>query len=181
MWFCEIDWIAVATVALVIVTGYYAFSTYKILGESQKTREATERLATSSEQANILLRQQIEEAAGVGSKVVRSAIRTALQYIDYWKRANIPDLASRNALPSKIDLVPSDAEVALHHAGRISPDGNVELLKAFNNLRFAQNEIEVLMADKMRDPGFIEEHSQRAIGFIDLAAAHLRSAEKYLF
>lgn len=181
MWCHEIDWTAVATIALVIVTGYYAYSTYKILGESQKTREATERLANFSEEANKLLRQQIEESAGLGIRIIRSAIQTALQNIDYWRTANILDLANRNALPPKIALVPSDAEFALHHAGRISSDGYVELLKAFNNLRFAENELEVLIPDKIRSPGFIQTHAERSLGFINNAADHLHSAEKYLF
>jgi len=180
MWFCEIDWIAVATVALVIVTGYYAFSTYKILGESQKTRDATERLANSSEQANKLLRQQIEEAAGLGKEIIRSAYQTASFNIKYWKAVNILDLATRNAIPLKIELVPPDAQSAVYHARRLSPDGAAHLSYAFDKLRIAQSEIEILREAKIREAGFDEKHAKRALEFIDAASVNLEAGKDCL-
>ena len=55
MWLSQIDWTAVAYIALVIVTAYYAWSNYKISKESQKSREATQCLAESSKESLKLL------------------------------------------------------------------------------------------------------------------------------
>ena len=180
MWFCEIDWSAVATVALVMVTGYYAFSTYKILGESQKTREATERLANASEQANKQLMQQIEEAAGLGKEIIRSTYQTASFNIKYWKTTNVLDLATRNAIPLKVDLVPPDAQSAVYHARRLSPEGAAHLSYAFDKLRIAQNEIEILREAKSTEAEFNEKHAKRAVYFIDAASVNLEKGKECL-
>jgi hypothetical protein len=180
-WLCQIDWVAVSAIALVIVTAYYAWSTHKILKESQETRKAVQRQAFAMEESNKLLRQQIQESFGLGGRIIRSTIEIALQNIDYWKKQNISNLANHRALPIKIELVPTDSQFALHHASRISQEGYSELLLGINSLTFAQNELEILKGDHIGAPGFIQDHTERAIGFIDNASGHLNAAKKYLW
>ena len=175
------SWINAALVfALVAITAYYAWSTAKILDESRKSRQAAERQAAAAEESIRVLRQRWEEEAGLSRTIVAAAIQTATRNIEYWKNANILNLAAIYALPKTIDMLPVDHHSAVQHARRISVAASVELAGAFDNLRMAKTEIEILRDAKDTSIAFCQQHSAAATNFLDSAMLDLSEAQKYL-
>lgn len=170
---------AVSVFVLVVVTIWYASSTARILDESRKARKASERQADAAEESLRVLRHQLEEHTGLGRTIVASAIQSARRNIEYWRRANIYNLACIRALPSVIDLPPSNSGSAVEHARRISVDGSGELSSCFDNLRHARAEIEIIRDAHQTSPHFYEQHTQSALKYIELAEVELNSAERY--
>jgi len=168
-----------AVAVLVGVTIHYARTTAKILEESRKSREAAERQAAAAEESIRAFRQQIEEQAGLSRTIVASAIQSAIRNIEYWSRANVFNLACTHAIPANIDLVPDNSRAAVEHARRISVDGSVELSGAFDNLRSARTEIEILRDAKQTPAHFYEKHSQEALKYLGLAKPDLDAAQGY--
>jgi hypothetical protein len=147
-----IEWInAVSVVVLVGVTAYYAWTTRKILRESEKMRIAAEKQATASAgQANAafatldLLRQQFEDLQGLGASIVRTTIDSAVEQIAQWKKLDIKsNFISAEAYPAP-ELVPKNSQGALEHARRVSDECVTLLRSAFDDLSAAQIQIEIL-------------------------------------
>lgn len=175
------SWINVALVfALVVITAYYAWSTKRILEESRKTREAAERQAAAAEESIRALRQRLEEEAGLSRTIVAAAIQTATRNIEHWKSLNIPNLAVIHGLPKTVDLLPPEYHSAVQHARRISVDASAELSSAFDNLRMAKTEIEILRDAKQTSPAFHQQHSNSAINALNQATLDLGKAQEYL-
>lgn len=175
------SWINVALVfALVVITAFYAWSTQKILDESRKSREATERQATAAEESIRALRQRLEEEAGLSRTIVAATIQTVTRNIDHWKSLNIPNLAVIYGLPGTIDLLPPDYDSAVQHARRISVEASVELAGTFDDLRLAKTEIEILRDAKQTSPAFYQQHSNTAINALNQATLDLGKAQEYL-
>ena len=175
------SWINVFLVfVLVVITAYYARKTADILEESRKSRQAAERQASAAEVSIRVLRQRLEEELGLSKTIVAAAIQAATRNIEYWKQANVYNLACTNALPRTINLLPVKYQSAIQHARRISVEASVELLGVFDNLRFAQTEIEILRDGKQTSPAFYQKHAKAAIEFLDLAQVDLETAQKYL-
>ena len=175
------SWINVGLVfSLVVITAYYACSTAKLLAESRKARQATERQAAAAEESVRALRLRWEEEAGLGKTVVAAAIQTAKRNIELWKGLNIPNLAVIYGLPKNVELLPVDHQAAVQHARRISVEASAELAGAFDNLRMAKTEIEILRDAKMTSAGFYQQHANGAIQALDMAALDLDKAQEYL-
>jgi hypothetical protein len=148
-----VEWVnAISVVVLVAVTAYYAWTTRRILRESEKMRKAAEKqAAAASAQASAAfdtlyhLRQQVEELQGLGKSIVRAAIDSAVSAIENWRRFDIRNnFAIAEAFPPSDGLVPGNAQAVLEHARRISEDCFALLSGAFDDLRMAHNEIEAL-------------------------------------
>lgn len=143
---------AVSVVILVGVTGYYAWTTRKILDESAKMRRAAEQQAASAmsqaaaaKGSLTILQQQIEELVGLGESVIKTTIDTAVRGIEDWKKLDIKNnLATAELFPSPHGLVPDSAQAAIEHARRVSEECVDLLVGAFADLRSAQKHIEML-------------------------------------
>ena len=111
-----------------------------ILDETSKARAAAERSAAAAEesasatfQSLHLMREQLEEHAGLGRSIVRTTIDSATNAIDHWKSLKIREL-NISRFPSTADLVPATASSAVEHArGSISSDAAVKLSSAFRS------------------------------------------------
>lgn len=182
-WLCQIDWSAVgsiSTIALVFVTGYYAWSTHKILTESQRTREATQSLAESSRQSVQIMKQQTEQATAVARIIVASAINAARTNIQQWNTIHIPSYAVSGYIPENVNLVPLNAESAVQHAHLISPDGTLDLISGFENLRRASWELNFIR--KFKDTANqtqMYKHAENAKKYIQSASVDLEAASRY--
>jgi hypothetical protein len=168
---------AYSTVILVLVTAYYAYKTSKILDESRKARQAAERQAAAAEASIRLLREQIEERAGLDKTIVASAMQTAIRNIEYWQGANVYSLAAIHAIPQNVQLLPGNANSAVEHSRRISVEGSGELSSALDYLRYAENEIQILRDAKQTDHHFLEQHTRAVSRYLELARQDLRRAE----
>lgn len=147
-----VDWVnAVSVVVLVLVTAYYAWTTRQILTESEKMRKAAEKQATSAEQQASAafetlhhLRQQVEELQGLGRSIVRTTTDSLIRGIEEWRKLDIKaHFATADTLPSP-RLLPENAQTVLDHARRISDDCATLLAQAFDDLRSAEDQIEIL-------------------------------------
>ena len=180
MWFYQIDWTAVATIALVIVTLYYAWSTHRILKQSEKTSKAIERQASALEESNHLLWQQREDTWRLARVVVQSSIATALDNIEEWKGRINALQGSHVPLPSTIDLVPLDAPSAVYHATHISSELPLLLSGAFGKLEYAQRDIRVILDSGQIISSQVRNRIDSGLDFMEMAKAELNEAEKYL-
>ena len=120
----------------------------------------------------------------VGKSVVAAAIQRVYREIDYWKSINISNLQALYAIPQVRLRAENEAEV-IQFARRISAEAASELSSAFDNLIFAEREIEILRAVKASDLGFLSKHAQSANDFLDhskldldAAMTHLRDATR---
>lgn len=166
-----------STLILVFVTGYYAYKTSKILDESRKARQAAERQASAAEESIRLLREQIEEKAGLDKTIVASAMQTAIRNIEYWQSANVYSMAGTYAISQNIQILPGSAHSAVEHSRRISVEGSGVLSSAFDYLRYAETEIRVLRDAKQSDHRFLEQRSTTCGHYLELALQDLREAE----
>jgi chemotaxis protein histidine kinase CheA len=136
---------------LAIVTHRYMKLTKGILDETAKARVAAERSASAAQesasatlQSLHLLRQQLEEQAGIGRLTVESTIDSAVAAIHHLKSQGLGQWAVVRALPSTANLFPQKANAASDHAARISTALAMKLSTAFDDLRVAFDQIERL-------------------------------------
>jgi len=173
-------WLALLTLALVIVTYYYARETAGILKESQKTRKAVERQASAIEESNRLIMKQREDSIALGKVVVQSTIDTAFDNIEEWK-GRIKALENSHVpLPSTIDLVPTDAQIAVYHAIHISLELPPLLSGALRKLDYAQRDIKVIIDFEQIISHQIRGRINSALDFMEMASSELTKAKKYL-
>lgn len=179
-WLYEIDWSAVATVALVFVTAYYAWSTRKILTESQRTREATWTLAKSSQESTQIMKQQIEQDRTIGRMIIVSVIKAAQTNIEEWETISIASYAVGGYIPENVNLVPLNAESAIQHARLLSSEGTVDLMSGLENLRRASwelNFVRQFIGTSNQTP--VHKHSENIRKYIESASADLEAALKH--
>jgi hypothetical protein len=143
----------VVTVILVVITNGYVKLTKGILDETSKARLAAEHSASAAEasaraafESVALMRQQIEEQAGLGKQIVQSTIDSAVSAVTYWIDHNIADWGVVRTMAPTENLFPQKAASALDHAARISPAGATVLSSAFDELRTCCADIEHLRA-----------------------------------
>jgi hypothetical protein len=143
---------AISVVVLVGVTWYYARTTRKILKESEKMRKAAENQAASAaSQASAAnatlqhLREQVEDLSGLGNSIVRTTIDRVVRSIERWKKLDIKgNFGTAYTFPSPSDLIPENVHTVTEHARRISDQCVTLLTDAFDDLRSAQGQIEIL-------------------------------------
>jgi len=176
MSFLQIDWYTVLTFALVIVTAYYAWKTAKILEESKKTRDATERLAKASGQSIKLAQDQIFRASLVTKTIVASAINAARTNIEQWKTIDIHTYALHSRIPENVNLLPLNAQSAIENARLISPDGTFDLMGAFEDLRRASWELNILSKLQYPSRDTVEPHSKAVKIYLERASSSLEAA-----
>jgi hypothetical protein len=163
---------AISVLVLVAVTAFYA-------RETSKSRKAAERVAQTSEDTVRMLRLQIEEQAGLGRTIVKTATQSALRAIEYWQlENNICNLATLLQLPSDINLVPEGARSAVEHGRRISVEGSEELSSCFDSLRFAETEITIMRDAKQTEPRFYQARASKANRHLTDAKSALEEAER---
>jgi hypothetical protein len=147
-----IEWVnAVSVAVLVVVTAYYAWTTKQILTESEKMRKAAEKQASSAEaQASAAfatlhhLQQQVEDLQGLGRSIVRTTIDSTVRSIEACRKLDIKaNFAIAETFPSP-RLLPENAQIVLEHARRISDHCAILLTEAFDELREAENQIDIL-------------------------------------
>ncbi len=135
---------AVSVVVLAIITYHYARSTKKILEESRKARLASESQALAAQESLTVLRQQIEEQAGIANTAIQQTIQTALERIIYWETQNVQNIVFSGEVPDTIGLVPSNQQSVVDHAMRISREISLDLERGFEQLKRAENELAVM-------------------------------------
>jgi uncharacterized protein YjeT (DUF2065 family) len=163
---------AISVLVLVVVTIFYA-------REASKSRKAAERQAETSEETLRMLRLQIEEQAGLGRTIVKTAMQSALRAIEYWQQENnVYNLATLHQLPSDINLVPEGARSAVEHARRISVEGSEQLSSSFDSLRFAETEITIMRDAKQTDVRFYEARASNANRHLTEAKCALEQAQR---
>ncbi len=167
---------AVPTFVLVIVTGYYAWKTGKILEESKKTRDATERLAKTSEQSIKLAQEQILQASLITRTIVASAINAARTNIEQWKTIDIHTYALHSRIPENVNLVPLNAQSAIENSRLISSDGTSDLMGAFEDLRRASWELNILSKLQRPSQDMVEPHSKAVKIYLERAFSSLEAA-----
>ena len=184
------EWVnAISVVVLVGVTAYYAWTSNKILKESEKTRKAAEKQAASAEsQASTAmatlheLRQQNEELRGLGNSVVRTAIDRAVRSIERWKKLEIKqNFVNAHTFPSPDDLIPDNAQSAVEHARKVSEHCVALLIESFDDLRSARDQIEILKHGSdplVQSHGFFNAGKYDPGPFLTSAFARLQQARK---
>jgi hypothetical protein len=175
------------TLALTVTTIAYAFLTNGILRESQKSRLAAEKQANAAQsQASVaqrtlgVLQQQIDDQAGLGYSVMQATMGNAMSAIEYWKGLDLPRFANMSCLPPTDGLVPADTAAALNHARRIHGDSARRLSSAFDELRTARNEIEVMRElgrQGTHGPGFYEAKCGLVVRCLESALDLLQKAQ----
>jgi hypothetical protein len=183
-----VEWInAVSVIVLVAVTGYYAWTTRNILKESEKMRKAAEKQAIAADaQASVAnatlahLRHQVEELQGLGKSTVRTTVDSVISSIEDWRKLDIREnLVTAEAFPSPAGLVPENASIALEHARRISEDCVSALTSAFDDLRAAQNQIEILRRGAViRQTGYFDPRRYDPGPFLTSAFSKLQEVRK---
>lgn len=139
----------VVAIVLVWITHKYMKLTKGILEETSKARAAGEESAkaarssaTAAFESIHLVRQQIEEQAGLGRIIVQAGVASALTAIKYWSEQNVQNLAPTKQLPPTDNLVLENARAIVDHAARMDSDAAQRLSSAFDDMKNARNEIE---------------------------------------
>ena len=132
---------AIATVALVLITGYYAVTTHHFLKQARQSAEAakaqadaTQRQARAAENSIAFMKQQHDEQLRLPIPVVLAAIASTERLIEYWKgeaarrshRIADPDdlgdspiravLSQTRSLPAGCEKLFIDADAAMRAA-----------------------------------------------------------------
>jgi hypothetical protein len=171
----------VLTAVLVVTTILYLRATNRILVESRKSRAAAESQASAAQRTIGLLQQQLEEQMGLGKLIVKEAIHSTRQTIEYWNgQPGIGQLAEAHGLPPVDRVLPSNWENILEHARRISADGAASLTQAFDNLKKMCDEVERTRGIAKRQGAFMFPLPSRAPEFLRAARASLDDAEAKL-
>lgn len=169
--------------ALVVTTVIYAHITHRILEESRKARLAAEGQASAARRSVELLREQIEDQAGLGRSLVQTAMESAVSSIEYWKKQDIAGCARFGAMPPTDGLVPVKADSAVEHARRMNPEVAQHLSSAFDNLRMAKNEVESMKGverDRGYASGFFKKTEADIKKLLDAAFEHLEKAQELI-
>ena len=87
-------------------------------------------------------------------------------------------MAGTYSILRNIQILPENAVSAVEHSRRISVEDSGQLSSAFDYLRHAEIEIQILRDARQTDHRFLEEHSRRFGGFLELARQDLREAEQ---
>jgi hypothetical protein len=178
------------TTALTATTIVYAHTTQGILKESQRSRIAAETQATAAQnQASVaqssleLLQRQIDNSARLGYSTMQTTISGALAGIEYWTSQDLPRLANMRGLPPTDALIPENAPAALDHARTIHGDSARRLSEAFENMRTARNEIEIMRElgrEKIMGPAFYTPKCERIVQSLQIALQLLQKAQQGL-
>lgn len=175
---------AVCIIALAVITWWYAKSTAQLLDETKKARGAAERQAKAAEENIRVLRQQLEEQAGLGRIIVEGKITSLMRSIDYWKSFDLGGVSAFIAgIPEASDLVPPDAQSLVEHAMRVSQEAASYLQTALDNLGFAKKELERIEDSKavLTSPTKNYEPPERRFhAFLKEASISLTNAQKQL-
>ncbi len=166
---------AISLVALVV----YTISAWKLLRFAKDQADAAREQAVAATMAIQASLSETRQIKNVGKSVVAAAIQRVYREIDYWKSINIANLQALYALPQVRLRVENETEV-IQFARRISADAAGELSSAFDNLIFAEREIEILRAVKASDLNFLNRHVKSANEYLDLSKVDLDAAKEHL-
>ena len=162
---------AVLVSALVGVTVWYAI-------EASKARKAAERQAAASEASLRALRHEAELQAGLSRTIVKTAMQTAVRNIEYWEpEGKAYNLAIQYQLPKDVELLPPNAHRAVEQARGISVEGSEELSSAFDSLRLAQLQLQILRDAKQTSPQFYQSNASQFLGYLREASLALSTAQ----
>jgi len=178
---------AFAAVVSLVVASVLAFVTYRytkltkgILDETGRVRKASEDSARAALDSVRLMRQQIEEQAGLGSFIVESTIDRAVVAIEAILQPepltnfSVPESHSRLEL-----LIEQQAGPSVSHAARINIEVANHLSSAFDLLRAGLASLSELI-DRDLPPGHSARNlwAVRAKGSLESALAKLHAAKK---
>jgi hypothetical protein len=171
--------IAAATIALVVATKQLVTVTKRLAEESALSRGIAEDQARIAEKRFERQRAEAKQQNHMGRSVVAAALQSALRNVEYWNVTGFHNLAARHALPSAIALVPDNSGPAIEYASRLSTDAAAELASAFDNLRLAQTELQILRAG----PEQLDDYERRfhlIHALLKSAETDLKAAQEYL-
>lgn len=171
-------WATVVNVVLVAVlvgvTIWYAF-------EASKARKAAERQAAASEASLRALRHEADLQEGLSRTIVKTAMQTAVRNLEYWEpEGKAYNLAIQYQIPKDVQLLPPNAHGAVEHARRISVQGSEELSSAFDSLRLAQLELQIIRDGKQVLPEFYQSHATKFVGYLKEASLALSTTQANL-
>ena len=121
-------------------------------------------------------RTRANRASDINKRVIALAIQSALSKIEYWRGQNVANLAAIYQLPSTLDLVPDHSSTAVLEAGRISQEASAELSNAFESLKRAQQQLEVMRDAKMTSPQLYQQRAQSFSQYLAEAELEIQSA-----
>jgi len=160
------------------------------LAASQKQVEAAIKsagAATSSANAAHeslrLMRQQLEEQAGLGQSVLQSAIESAISAIQFWRGQDLPRLANMRGLPPTDNLAPQNISVALNHARKIDLPAAQHVSSAFDDLQAARLELEIMREiapGRIMGPSFFDPKCNSVTQYLNNAFEKLQRAQATL-
>jgi len=166
---------AVATAILVLLTGYYAFITHRLLEQARQSAQAAQaqaaaatRQAQAAENNIAFMKQQYDEQLGFEPQVVLAAIASTNALIYYWK-AEAAMTSPRIADPA--DLGDSPIRPALTHTRRLPAACEKLFIDADAALRAAKYALQ-----KLQRADLIQHQKAEAYK----ASANLETAERLL-
>jgi hypothetical protein len=166
---------AIATVILVVLTGYYAVTTHRLLkqarqsaGAAKAQADAAQRQAEAAEKTIAFIKQQYDEQLGFEPQVVLAAIASTNALIYYWK-AEAAMTSPRIADPA--DLGDSPIRAALTHTRRLPAACEKLFIDADAALRAPKYALQKLQRAELTQHQRSEAHK---------AGANLETAEMLL-
>jgi hypothetical protein len=185
------NWItAIAALIAAIATVAYFFATYYILLETKKSAAAAEKSAAAADKSAdaaresvALVRQEIEQQAGLGAFIVSTTIDTAINAIEQMMEPE--PLLNPNVLGSLSlirALLEKQAERSLNHAALSNKDAANQLSCAFDSLRTGLADYErfrdrIARGYVSNSPGFISSRGAAQQSF-ERGLTHLRGAKQ---
>lgn len=137
---------AAAAAVSLVVAGVLAYITYQymkltrgILDETSKARKANEDSARAAVDSVRLMRQQLEEQAGLGKFSVERTIDSVVNEIELILKIDLTRPDEVRSLPGTESLLPQQPEPAVSHAAKFSTKAAGELSKAFDDLRIGRS------------------------------------------
>jgi len=161
---------ALAAALAAVFTGLYFIYTVKIFRETKKSAAAAERgvkfgednaraakdaasaagaSASAAHESLGMMRQQSAEQYKADRSTVQTTIDSAVASITHWKSLHIQGLPI-GQIPDAGDLIPLTADSALESARRLRPDIASKLSSAFDDLRNARRELEIIRSGQHR-------------------------------
>jgi hypothetical protein len=180
----------VLTVVLVCTTIFYARTTSGILAESQKARIAAEKQASASlSQASAtirtvdLMQQQMDLQLGLGQSFLQTTLGSAINAIEYWKSQDTSKLANMRGLPPTENLEVQNISAALNYARRIDQAAAQLVSSAFDDLRAARNELEIMReigSGKIMGPAFYQPKCDSVTQYLNSSFEKIQRAQATL-
>lgn len=148
-----------------------------------KSADAATTSAIAAQESLRLMREQLEDQAGLGESVLQGAIESTISAIQFWKGQDLPKLANMRGLPPTENLAPQNTSAALNHARKIDKSAAQQVSSAFDDLESARLELEIMreMAPgRIMGPAFYDPKCNAVTQYFNSAFEKLQKAQATL-